>query len=898
MKPHLWFVRAMSRLVPRRWRLDWMHEWDAELKHRESLGRSGLFRRSLGSFWDALAMQPRRLEDEVLQDVRYGMRMLLKNKFVTSIAVLSLGIGIGANTAVFSAANAVMFRSLPVNHPEELVRFEWVNGPGLMVAAESGTGYTDSAGRNIRTSFSALTFERSRAHTRALSSLAAYQSVSTMNVSIDGNAQVASGLLVSGGYYRTLGVQSLMGRTVTEDDDRPDASPVAVLNHRYWERAFGGDPAILGKTITINTVPFTIIGITSQEFFGTDVFESPDIFLPLATHEQINVVPDQPWHWWLRLVGRLNPGATADEVRNELQQVFRNSVLEAWDARPAAFQAPPPARELSVPEFRVMDGSRGNGGNPAAGKIFSLLMAIVGFVLLIVCANVANLLLARAAARQNEIAVRSALGARRRRLVRQLLVESGLLALCGASLGVLLAFWGKDFLSWATPADAFVLLPTMDLSVLVFVAFVTVLTVILFGLVPGLRATQVTPLDVMKNGSRTVIGSRSLLTNFLSVSQIAISLILLTASGIFLRSLANVHSAETGFDIHNLVVFRVDPVPNKYSPEQILDVYDRMVRRFEGLPGVQSVTQSQIIPLSGGAISAPLFSTEQDGSQADSRNYVQMQAVRPNFFATMKMPILRGRSLADSDKREAPLVGVINQTLARRFFGNDDPLGKQVFFSPRSERPIQIVGVVRDAKYRNVREDIAPAIFFSHLQRPASGMAFEIRTASDASRMIPVIREAAKEIDPNLPLIGINTQAQVISDERFGERLFAVFSATFGSIGLLLSCMGLYGLMSYRVARRTNEIGIRLALGADRTRVLRHVMRETLVLVLSGVAIGSLGALATTRVLANLPFGLAPYDPATVLASAALLIVCASLAGYLPARRATRVDPMTALRYD
>ena len=894
MKPHLWFVRAMSRLVPRRWRSDWMHEWDAELKHRESLGRSDLFRRSLGSFWDVLAMQPRRLEDEVLQDVRYGMRMMLKNKFVTAIAVLSLGIGIGANTAVFSATNAVMFRTLPVNRPEELVRLEWVNGPDLMVAAHSGTGYTDSAGRNIRTSFSALTFERFRAHTRALSSLAAYQSVSTMNVSIDGNAQVASGLLVSGSYYRTLGLQPLIGRTVTEEDDRPDASPVVVLNYRYWERAFGGDPASLGKTITINTVPFTIIGITPREFFGTDVFESPDIFLPLATHEQINVVPDQPWHWWLRLVGRLNPGATADQVRNELQQVFRNSVLEAWDARPADFQAPPPERELSVPEFRVMDGSQGNGGNPAAGKIFSLLMAIVGFVLLIVCANVANLLLARAAARQNEIAVRSALGAHRRRLVRQLLVESGLLALCGAVLGVLLAYWGKDFLSWAPPTEAFVLLPSMDFNVLAFTALVTVLTVILFGLVPGLRATQVPPLDVMKSSSRTVIGSRSSLTSFLSVSQISVSLVLLTASGVFLRSLANVHSAETGFDIHNLVVFKVDPVPNKYSPEQILDVYDRMVRRFEGLPGVQSVTQSQIILLSGGAISAPLFLAGQDGS----RNDVQMQAVRPNFFATMKMPILRGRSLADSDKREAPFVAVINQTLARRFFGNDDPLGKQVFFSPRSERPIQIVGVVRDAKYRNVREDVAPAIFFSHLQRPASGLAFEIRTASDPSRMIPVIREAAKEIDPNLPLIGIKTQAQVISDERFGERLFAVFSATFGGIGLLLSCMGLYGLMSYRVTRRTNEIGIRLALGADRTSVLRHVMRETLVLVLTGVAIGSLGALATTRVLANLPFDLAPYDPETILASAALLIVCASLAGYLPARRATRVDPMTALRYD
>src|SRR5262245_2648136 len=397
MKPHLWFVRAASRLVSRRWRTEWRREWEAELHHHESHGRHGLFRRSLGSFWDALSMQPRRLEDDFVQDLRYGVRMLLNNTMLTGVAVLSLAVGIGANTAVFSVANAVMLKRLPATNADELLVFEWYTEGGReMVASHSGGGYEDHSGRVIRSSFPDVVFDRFRTHTHTLSGLDAYQGIETMNVSVKGHAEVASGLLASGGYYRILGVDALIGRTLIDDDDRPDASPVAVLDYRYWERRFGLNRAVLGQTIVINTVPFTVVGVTPKAFSGTETFETPDIYIPLGVHRLISVWPDhQRWLWWLRMMGRRNPGVTARQVHDDLQQVFRDSVLDSWNARPARLQAPS-STPLVVPEFRAVDGSRGNGGNPAAARLFSILMAIVGLVLLIVCATVANVLVGSA----------------------------------------------------------------------------------------------------------------------------------------------------------------------------------------------------------------------------------------------------------------------------------------------------------------------------------------------------------------------------------------------------------------------------------------------------------------------------------------------------------------------
>jgi len=896
MKPHLWFVRAASRLVSRRWRKEWQREWEAELHHHESLGRHGLFRRSLGSFWDALSMQPRRLEDELFQDLRYGIRMLLNNATLTAVAILSLAVGIGANTAVFSVANAVMLKQLPAKNAEELLVFEWfATGGREMVASHSGGGYEDASGRVIRSSFPNVVFDRFRNHTRTLSGLAAYQGIETMNVSVKGDAEVASGLIASGSYYRVLGVDALIGRTLADDDDRPEASPVAVLDFRYWERRFGLDPRVVGQTIVINTVPFTVVGVTPKAFVGTETFETPDIYIPLGVHRLINVWPDhQSWLWWLRMIGRRNPGVTVQQVHDDLQQVFGESVLDSWNARPARLQAPS-STPLVVPDFRAVDGSRGNGGNPAAARLFSILMAIVGLVLLIVCANVANLLVAKGAARRNEMAIRGALGANRARLVRQLLVESVLLASSGAALGITCAYWGQHFLTWAAPSGASMPPTELVLHVLAFTAAITLFAGIVFGLAPGLRSTRIDPNSAMKNNSRSVAQSRTLLTKALLVTQVAASLILLVGAGLLTRSLANVRSVDFGFNTKNLVVFKVDPVPNRYTPAQIPHLYDRMIERLAAIPGVLSATLSENLLLSGSSTNANLLRPGRDAPPS-GHNSVQTQAIRFNFFDTMQMALLRGRHFTPADRDNTPLAAIINETLARRFFDKEDPLGQQILLDGRRTRPIEVVGVVRDSKYRSPRDQDLPTLFVPYLQQSISGMGFEVRTAADPSPMIPVIREAMRQIDANLPLIDIKTQEQQTGESMFGERLFATFSGIFGAVALLLSSMGLYALMSYMVARRTNEIGIRMALGAQRFGILRLVMRETALLVSMGTGIGVLGAVAVTQILTSLLYGLAPHDPLTILLAATTLVFSAAIASYLPARRATGLDPMLALR--
>lgn len=844
------------------------------------------------------------------QDLRYGVRMLLKSKAFTAIAVLSLALGIGANTALFSLVDAVLLKVLPVKKPNELVLFNWLSGPRGMSRGLNGFVDTDPAtGMRTSTSFSYLAFERFRDHNESLSDVFAFARMHELNVSLDGQPEIARGQLVSGGYYAGLGVRAVKGRTIAVEDDYAGAAPVAVVTYRYWQRRFGQDPEIVGKTVIVNNVPFTIIGVTPPEFFGAlQVGESPDLSIPFSMQPQLSPSESditKPWVWWVQIMGRLNSGVTTERAAASFESIFQQSAEEGWTAALARFpprgQAQNPAPR-DVPKLRAESGSQGlTESRRAYSEPLTILLAIVGLVLLIACANVANLLLARGATRQKEIAVRLAIGASRWRLVRQLLTESVLLAILGGAAGVLFAYWGKDLLlnlrPWGGAELALDL--KLDLRVLGFTIAVSLVTGLLFGLAPALRATRVDLTPALKDNARSVAGgSRSYLTKSLIVAQVAMSLVLLVGAGLFVRTLRNLQNVDVGFNRENLLLFNVEPGLNGYTNAQIAQLYRQLTERLEAAPGVRSATVS-LIPLLAGYGRTSSISVQGHTPQPGDEDDAKVNTVGESFFATMEMPILLGRSLSLHDDERAPKVAVINQMLARKYFGDENPLGRRFGFGgPETSGQIEIVGVARDAKYTDMRRETEPTVYLPYPQSIPRSATFIVRSSGNPTALTASIRDAVRDVDSNLPIFGVKTQSQQADESLVQERLFATLSSFFGVLALLLACIGLYGVMSYGVARRTNEIGIRMALGATSTRVTRMVMRETMLVVGIGVAIGLGAAVATTRLVAVMLFGLAPTDPVTVSFAVLLMIAVAALAGYIPARRAARVDPMVALRYE
>jgi predicted permease len=843
----------------------------------------------------------------LLLDLRYGARMLMKSKGFTAVAVLSLALGIGANTALFSVIDAVLLKTLPVKKPGELVLFNWLCGPrGLSYGIRGNISADPASGLRTSTSFSYLTFERFRDNNQTLSDVFAFASLSQLNVSVDGQPEIASGQLVTGGYYSGLGVRAILGRTLTADDDQPGASPVVVITHRYWQRRFGSDPEVVGKTINVNNVPFTIIGVTPREFFGTlQVGESADLSIPFSTQPQVTPHESDlngPWFWWLQIMGRLNPGVTAQQAAAGFEGVFLEAAQEGWQV--AATRFPPRGDSQNpaprdVPKLRAGSGSQGlTELRSAYSQPLTILMAIVGFVLLIACANVANLLLARSATRQKEIAVRLAIGASRGRLIRQLLTESVLLSLLGGAMGVLLAYWGKDLLLTLRPwgGGELVLDLKLDLRVLAFTMAVSLATGLLFGLAPAVRATRVDLTPALKDNSRSVTsGSRSLLTKSLIIAQVAMSLVLLIGAGLFVRTLRNLQNVDIGFNRENLLLFNIEPGLNGYERPQMGQLYRRLTDTLEAVPGVRSATVS-LIPLLSGRGQTRSISVL--GRASNDDDDAKVNTVGEHFFDTMEIPLLMGRALTLHDDEHAPRVAVVNQTLARKYFGDENPLGRRFGWGPETSGQIEIVGVVRDSKYVDMRAATESTIYLPYPQSIPRFATFIVRTSGNPLNMAGSIRDAVREVDSNLPLFDITTQSRQADESLTQERLFATLSSFFGLLALLLACIGLYGVMSYGVERRTNEIGIRMAMGATAVRVTRMVMRETMVVVFIGVAIGLGAALAVTRLIASMLFGLVATDPVTIIAAAALMVGVASVAGYLPARRASQVDPMVALRYE
>jgi predicted permease len=847
----------------------------------------------------------------MLKDLRHGLRALLQTKGWTAVVVLSLALGIGANTAIFSALNGLLLMKIPVQDPDSLVRLRWV-GRNDMMTSSSEYGPRNNAaygGQNVQTTFSYAMFRRFAADNRTMIDVFACAPLGRANVVVDGHADIAQAFVSSGNYYQVLGVGARIGRTIVPDDDRPGAPPVAMISSKYWHTRFGTDPQVVGKTVRVNRLPVTIVGVLPPGFTGVQqpMAEPPDISLPVTLQPQIDAGNGedqiaQPANWWLQVMGRLKPGVTPPQVQGNLEGVFQSTARAGLDAylkglSDADRNAMGNRDRTRMPRLLAEPGARGIYDVTLMElRAATIITVIVALVLLIVCANVANLLLSRATARQKEISVRLSLGATRGRLVRQLLTESLLLACTGGALGMVVAYWARALLP-GLPGQQ----PLLDVHVLGFTAAVTLLTGIVFGIVPALRGTAVDVNTALKETARGVAGARSILARGLLVVQVAITLVLLVGAGLFLQTLGNLRRVDVGFDPRNLLLFRINPSLSGYDQAKMRLFYTQLLDRLAGVPGVRGVAMSQPALLSGSLNSTGIYVQGRPAPLVrpqDDSHSISRLVISPNFFEVMGIPIVMGRALSDRDTEHAPDVVVINEAAVRKFFPGENPLGKRFGPNPEWSGQFEVAGVLRDVKYRSVREAAPPTMYVPFRQARMASSVFEVRTAGAPAAAVGSIREAARQIDPDVPLIDVSTQLELVEQRFQMEKIFAQAYTLFGGLALLLASIGLFGLMSYNVSRRTNEIGIRMALGAQRRDVLGLVMRESMILVGIGIAAGLAIAIAARRMVTSMLFGLEPGDPGTILAVTAVMITVSGLAGYLPARRASKVDPMVALHYE
>ena len=850
-----------------------------------------------------------------MQDLRYGWQMLVKHPAFTAVAVLTIALGVGANTALFSVVDAVLLRTLPVKEPNRLVLFNSIwDRQKFSPGSFNGSNRQDPTTKlTTGTSFPMQTLMRLRQEQSVVSDVFAFSSAD-MTMNVGGQAEVVNGQVVSGNYYSALGVPAYIGRTITDADDNAGVTPVAVLSHAFWTKRFAKDASIVGKQVNINNVAFTVAGVTPPGFIGTsDVGVSYDVTIPLAWEPHVE--GDRSYLsgagiWWLRLMGRLQPGATMEQARAALAGPFQESVLEHRAARQSRIQ-----QRLRIidpkdlPRLGVDSGSQGEmNSRRFLAKPLRFLFGVVGLVLLIACANVANLLLARASSRKKEIAVRLALGASRWRLIRQLLTESVLLAAIGGALGVLFALWIKDGLLLVTDwggQELNELSPVLDVRVLAFTLGLSLLTGLIFGIVPAMRATQLDLTPALKDTGRgsTALG-RSLLSKSLVVVQVSLSVLLLIGAGLLIRTLRNLTHVETGFNAANLLLFDVNPSLIGYDDDRLATLYEQMFTHLEAVPGVQSVSFSRQALLARGATTTSTYIPGvlgPDGKPLSSDT--KLHNVRENFLQTMEIPLLLGRNLTAQDDARAPRVAIVNQAFAKAHFPNENPIGKRFGFDSEKTSEIEIVGLARDAKYTSQREDVEPTAYVSWRQSLSSmrSATVEVRTASDPKTFVAGMRQAMHEVDSNLPLSNVRTQIEQGDQTLAMERMFAKLLSLFGLIAQLLAAIGLYGLMAYTVAQRTQEIGIRMALGANRADVLRMVLRQGMTLTVIGIALGLAGAYVLTKYLESLTsmlFGVEARDPWTFAVIGVLLAIVTLVACLIPARRATRVDPLIALRYE
>ncbi|HKF02230.1 MAG TPA: ABC transporter permease [Candidatus Sulfotelmatobacter sp.] len=836
----------------------------------------------------------------LIQDIRFGLRQLRKSLGFSSVAIVTLALGIGANTAIFSLLNAVLLRNLPVQEPEQLVLF----GKG------SWRGSVDSLPNRSWQLFSYPFVREFRQKNEVFSDVGAISSIlfaTHGRVAGRQNLEKVDAELVTGSFFHVLGVTPVLGRVLTDSDDETiGGHPVAVASYSWWQTRFGKRPDVVGKTVTIGNTVYTIIGVAPPDFFGVTVGQSPHIWIPLAMEKEIspgwNGV-DKNLFQSLYVVARRKPGVSIKQANANTNLLFKQILHEYVGAQPSqqALNDIDHAQIVLTPAATGLSQLRREFSAP-----LTILMAVVGLVLLVACANIANLLLARATARRREIAVRMSMGAARWRLIRQLIVESALLGLGGAVLGAWLAWWAMRLLLQlvSTGSGAVPLQVSLDQTVLGFAGLIGLLTVVLFGTVPSLYATRFELTPSLKEGRGTTPGrSSNLLARGLVVAQVAASLVLLVGAGLFLRSLVNLTNVDTGFDKHNVLMTSIDASGAGYHEDPRLEAMMQQVEdRVNRLPGIQSA--SFAFSVFGGGWTNIIRVPGRPKSDHDPDVFHNM--VGPRYLDAMGMPIVLGRGLLPQDSMASKRVAVINETLARDYFAGESPLGRSFSIASDSGEDshqiewqnIEVVGVVKDAKYEGLEEKQTPAAFYPHAQHPGFLYNFVARYSGDRQFASRAIARAVNAIDPNLPVDDFTTLSQAVDDSVLNHRLIAQLCTFFGLLAVLLACIGLYGLMSYGVTRRTNEFGVRLALGANRGNVVWLVLRETFVLIALGVVIGLAIVPTVSHFIVSLLFGLKPYDALSVISAIFVLSVVALLAGYFPARRAARVDPMVALRYE
>jgi predicted permease len=822
------------------------------------------------------------------RDLKHAFRGLRKNPGFTIVVVLTLGLGIGANAAIFSLMDQVLLRALPVRDPGQLVQLD---GPGPF------------RGRTFNNqTFSYPMYTDFRDRNEVFSGVLARFPTATTAV-WNGQSERVSGELVTGNYFEVLGVKPSIGRVFNAADDRtPGAHPVVVLSHGFWLRRFGGNPAVLNQTLVVNGHPLTIVGVSAPGFNGLQVGNNSDVMVPIMMKAQMTPTwndLDARGSRWVTIMARLKPGITTEQAEVQMNVVYRQinqQEIAAMSNTTESFR-----KRFVEKHLEVLPGGRGLSDlRSEFSTALAVLMWMVGVVLLIACANVANLLLARTTSRQKEISLRLALGAGRTRIVRQQLIESLLLAACGAVVGLLFAAWTGSLLLAALPGteNARALSATPDLRVVTFTLVLAVVTALVFGIVPALQATRPAAAAVLKDEAGTVAGGgrQARVRRLLVVGQVAMSMLLLAGAGLFARSLYNLRAVDAGFDVDRLLAFSIDPSLSGYSQQRMQQLFESMQRELGPMPGVRSVSMSEMGVLTGNLWG---MTVRVDGYQPkegeDMNPYVD--GVGPQYFATMGIPLISGREFNEKDVVGSPRVAIINEAMAKYYYGDTNPIGRRFGFGRDSATDIEIVGVARDVRTTELRERATRFVYVPYRQNDAlTSLTFYVRAAGDPASTATGIRQTVQRLDASLPIYDMRAMEAQVAESLFVERMVAGLSVAFGGLATLLAAIGLYGVMSYAVARRTREIGIRMALGAERSGVLWLVLKEVAILASLGVVAGLAAAVYLTRRVESQLFGITPNDPATLATAVVMLLMVALVAGWIPARRATKIDPMLALR--
>jgi putative ABC transport system permease protein len=831
----------------------------------------------------------------IWQDIRFGGRMLAKHPGFTLIAVLTLALGIGANTAIFSLVSQILLRRLPVKNPSELVI---LRSPGPQ------TGHVWSDGDEAQ-SFSYPMYKGLRDTNAVFSGMLA-RFAFPASIATRGQTERGSGELVSGSYFETLGVQPALGRVFTDEDDRvPGAQGVVVLSHSYWTRRFAGDPDILNKPLLVNNTELTVVGVSQPGFTGMQVGQSADVFVPLMMKGQMTPERNDLLEWnnyWLAVMGRRKPGLTPAQVQTGINAVYRPLLQEqltkikGWDQK---------KRERFLDkQVLLIPGAKGRTTlQTDSGQSLTALFVMVALVLLIACTNIANLLLAQGAARQRELAIRSAMGASRGRMIRQLLAESLLSALAGGFLGLIIGVWLMNLLTPFVAGNIGIkgLSTALDASVLVFAIGATLVSGIFFGLIPAWRVTRSAVAQTLKDQAANTsagashVGARKILV----AGQVAFTLLLLAGAFLFTRTLSNLRKQNLGLRTENVVTFAIAPILNGYDTPRSIALLDQLRAKMSALPGVRGVGTSELGTLTGSDMGSNI--TVEGSKDQPEDMHVNFDSVSPGYFSTLGIALLSGREFNEGDGPRSPKVAIISEAMAKKYFAGRNPLGLRFAFGAGNDvKPdIEIVGLVKNAKQDHVRGADLPFIYLPYAQRPTiREMTLYAYTQQDPLLAVSALRSSVQELDANLPIFGIKTMERVVNEDLFGERMVAWLSASFGSLAALLAAMGIYGVLAYLVLQRTKEIGIRMALGAEIGHVRLLVLKEVGTMVLLGVAVGLPMAYGLAKFSESLLFGVHAGDPGIYALGVGLIALIAFAACYLPARRATRVDPLVALRYE